>query len=97
MKKMVSRPCEETCAGYKQIGIDACQGCTGKQSDYNEKEVLFGPTDVERRTKQLELNQRVLISKFDELHAILCPKQMGTWQQRIEQVIVAVRELTTST
>lgn len=66
-----------------------------KENEMTLGSILFGPDADKRRLKQLELNQRFLISKFDELHAILCPRKMGTWQQRIEQVIVAVKELTT--
>ena len=41
VKKVKDKPCEETCAGYKQIGIDACQGRAGKQSNHNEKETDY--------------------------------------------------------
>lgn len=58
--------------------------------------ILFGPNAVNRRLKQLELNQRWLIAKFDELHAILCPNKHGTWQQRIEQVCDVVKQLARS-
>ena len=29
---MYSRSCEDDCPGYKQIGIDACQGCAGRNT-----------------------------------------------------------------
>ncbi len=29
VKKKKKQPCEETCKGYKALGIDACQGCAG--------------------------------------------------------------------
>ena len=43
------------------------------------------------RAEQLALNCRWLIAKFDELHRILCPKRMGTWQERVSQVIEEVK------
>lgn len=26
-----NKSCEDTCPGYKQIGMDACQGCAGER------------------------------------------------------------------
>lgn len=46
-----------------------------------------------KRAEQLSTNCKWLISKFDELHDILCPDHLGTWQQKIEKVMETVRNL----
>jgi hypothetical protein len=36
-KEHPKQPCEETCKGYKQLGIDACQGCAGNPSTQKDR------------------------------------------------------------
>jgi hypothetical protein len=46
-----------------------------------------------KRAEQLSTNCKWLIAKFDELHDILCPDHLGTWQARIEKVMEAVKDI----
>lgn len=48
--------------------------------------------DLNRRLLQQSHNVTWLSTKFDELHDLLCPGQVGTWQQRVEQVLEAVKK-----
>ena len=41
------------------------------------------------RVKQLEANTHWLITRIDEIHAILCPDKNGAWQERATQVVEA--------
>lgn len=48
--------------------------------------------EMERaRAEQLAFNCRWLIAQFDELHRLICPKKMGTWQERVKQVVEEVK------
>jgi hypothetical protein len=45
--------------------------------------------------KQLEANCRWLIARIDEIHAAAYPGKTGTWQERAEQAVEAVKKLRT--
>lgn len=47
----------------------------------------------EQQQKQMEINTTWLISQFDEIHSCLCKDQNGTWQQRVEQVVLKAKEM----
>ena len=44
--------------------------------------------------EQMSINVKWLIEKFDLLHDKFCPTKSGTWQQRVEQVVAALHEVT---
>lgn len=48
-----------------------------------------------QQLKQLKTNIRWLLEQIDKTHIILCPKKIGTWQQRAEQVIEAAEDIKT--
>lgn len=49
----------------------------------------FGAADEKRRADQNATNTAWLIRKVDAAHALLCPGEAGTWQQRAEQLVAA--------
>jgi len=52
------------------------------------------PGEIEnekRRANQLALNCKWLIEQIDTAHAILCPGQRGTWQDRAKQLVAAAK------
>ena len=49
--------------------------------------------DLQRRAHQLGVNCRWLIAQIDKIHAVLCPGETGTWQQRVEQAVKAAEQI----
>ena len=48
--------------------------------------------DLQGRLKQITFNFNYLMNYFEELHDLFCPDELvGTWQERIEQVMIAIR------
>jgi len=45
------------------------------------------------RADRLGLNCKWLVEKFDCVHSALCSGENGTWQQRVEQVVVAAEAI----
>uniref|UniRef100_A0A6M3JLR2 Uncharacterized protein n=1 Tax=viral metagenome TaxID=1070528 RepID=A0A6M3JLR2_9ZZZZ len=48
---------------------------------------------VTARAKQLNFNCNWLINKIDIMHDILCPGELGTWQEKTQQVVDAIKKL----
>lgn len=53
----------------------------------------FDPESEKRRMKQLEINQKFLLDAIFEIHDNLCPKQYGTWQDKVKQAVEASKKL----
>lgn len=54
--------------------------------------LLDAPQDIPLEISRLN-NLEWLLERIDEMHAILCPERIGTWQQRTEHVRDAVLRL----
>jgi hypothetical protein len=48
----------------------------------------------DNRLEQMELNFRFLLNHIEVMHTLLCPDKTGTWQDRTQQVLKAVQEIT---
>lgn len=46
------------------------------------------------RVEQLSRNCKWLIGQIDQIHAALCPGELGTWQDRAKQAVAAAKPLT---
>ena len=46
-----------------------------------------------RRADQNAMNSGFLREKIDQIHAVLCPGERGTWQERSEQAVAAAKRL----
>ena len=47
--------------------------------------------DLRTRLIQITCNFNYLMNHFEELHDLLCPDELGTWQESVEQVMAAIR------
>lgn len=45
------------------------------------------------RIKQLSYNCKWLIEQIDQIHAALCPGNIGTWQDRARNTVFAAKEI----
>jgi len=50
----------------------------------------FDAANEKRRADQLGTNVKWLIDMFDRMHYVMCPKQNGSWQDRVKQVVETV-------
>lgn len=53
---------------------------TGDASDFEDPQA-----QLELRMRRHAINTRFLMAITDRIHELLCPDQLGTWQQRAEQ------------
>ena len=49
--------------------------------------------ELRRVNRQSGINSRWLIAQIEKIHAVLCPGETGTWQQRVEQAVKAAERL----
>lgn len=45
------------------------------------------------RIKQLSYNCKWLIEQIDQIHSVLCPGVIGTWQDRVRNTVFAAKEI----
>ena len=45
------------------------------------------------RMKQLSYNCKWLIKQIDQIHSVLCPGDIGTWQDRVKNTVFASKEI----
>jgi hypothetical protein len=43
--------------------------------------------------RQQEINFKYLLNQIDEIHAVLCPGKVSTWQGRAEQALDAAKKI----
>ena len=66
---------------------------TSPPTDDNGLPPAIQLADAKRRAEQISINFYFLLEKIDAMHALLCPDQNGTWQNRADQVVAAVKAL----
>lgn len=54
---------------------------------------IDSPEMVKQRAKQLDINCRWLMNQIDQIHEVLCPGKIGTWQDRATNSVEAAKKI----